>query len=66
MAALFLYSPETGELLLERIFAPESAMVHGPVHECFFKANIMPCFFALNPFIAQNFLPLSDELFVER
>ena len=40
-------------------------MFHDPVEERFFKADIASGFFALDPFMLQNFFPLGEELFVE-
>src|SRR5207253_3129575 len=44
-------------------FAPVGAMFHDPIEQRFLKADIGPGFFALDPFVFQNLLALSEKLF---
>ncbi len=39
--------------------------MQNPIEQRFFKAHIASGFFALDPFMAEDFLPLGEELFVE-
>lgn len=66
MAALFLCSSTRDELLLVALLTPKSAMIHRPVHERLFEADIMSCLFAFDPLVAKDFFALRYELFVER
>src|SRR4051812_10461417 len=40
-------------------------MFHDPIEKRFFKADVLAGFFALDPFVFQNFLSFGQELFVE-
>src|SRR5262249_24305611 len=41
-------------------------MFHDPIQQSSFKANVFPGFFALDPFVLQNFCALREEFFVKR
>ena len=41
-------------------------MFHDPVEERLFKADVAARLLALDPFVAEDFLPLREELFVEQ
>jgi hypothetical protein len=41
-------------------------MFHDPVEECFFKADVVTGFFTPEPFMAEDFLALGEELLVEQ
>ena len=41
-------------------------MFHDPVEERLFKTDVVTRFFTLDPFVAEDFLPLGEELFVEQ
>src|SRR5713226_697395 len=51
--------------LLHSPLPPMGAMFHDPIEKRFFKANVFPGFFALDPFMLQNLFPLGQELLVE-
>ena len=41
-------------------------MFHDPVEQSLFETNVMTGFFALNPFVTQDFFALGKELLVEQ
>src|SRR2546428_11009606 len=53
--ASLLYSP----------LPPMGAMFHNPIEKRFFKADVFPGLFALDPFMFQNLFALGQEFFVK-
>src|SRR5947199_2585133 len=51
--------------LLHSPLPPMGAMFYDPIEERFFKADVFAGFFALDPLVFQNLLPLGQELLVE-
>lgn len=45
---------------------PWGAVLEHPIEQGPFKTDIAPDFFALNPFMAKNFIPLCQKLTVKR
>jgi len=45
--------------------APCCPVLDDPIEQGFFKANIMSCFFALNPLMTENFRALGEEFLIE-
>ena len=45
---------------------PVRAVLHDPVEERLFKADVATRLLTLDPFVAQDFLPLGEELFIEQ
>ena len=41
-------------------------MLHDPVEQRFFKADVVAGFLALDPFVPEDFFALGEELFVEK
>ena len=56
--------PEVGGLPLTP-FTPFRAVLHDPIEKRSFKADIVSGFFTLKPFMAENFFPFSQKLFVK-
>ena len=48
------------------VFAPFGSVSDNPVGQGAFKSDVVPGFFRLNPFVPQNFFPLSLELAIQR
>src|SRR5205814_1212939 len=46
--------------------SPVGAMFHDPIQQRYFKADVFPGFFALDPLVLQNFCALREELLVKR
>ena len=44
---------------------PSGAMLHDPIEQSFLESDVVARFFALKPFMAEDFLPLGKELFIE-
>src|SRR5262249_22356669 len=55
-----------GARLLSSSLSPVGAMFHDPIQQSSFKADVFPGFFALDPFMLQNFRSLSKKLLVKR
>jgi hypothetical protein len=46
-------------------FPPSRSMLHYPIEEGSFKADIITGFFALNPFVAEDLFALGQELLIK-
>jgi hypothetical protein len=54
-----------GTRLPSSSLSPIGAMFHDPIKQRLFEADVFAGFFALDPFVLQNFGPLGKELLVE-
>jgi hypothetical protein len=45
--------------------APTGPVLDDPVEQGFFKTDVMSHFFALNPFMAENFCPFGQKFLIE-
>ena len=54
----------SGHRLLLPLLTPRGAVFYDPVEERLFKADVVAGFLALDPFVAQDFFALGEELFV--
>ena len=54
-----------GARLLPSSLSPVGAVLHDPIKQCFFEADVFAGFFALNPLVFQNLGALGKELLVE-
>ena len=52
-----------GPMLAER--PPTGTVLDDPVEQRLFKANVMARFFALNPFMTENFGPFGQKFLIE-
>ena len=47
------------------LLPPSGAMFYDPIEESFLESDVVARFLALQPFVAEDFLPFGEEFFVE-